>query len=80
MLNSAQKARLKICGIRFPYSKTKPWNSFIDANVDGAGSNREPLSQRKEMKMHQGAITHEMCCLSPQYCKSQNSMVFKIKK
>ena len=30
------------------------WHSFIDANVDGAGSNREPLGQRKEMKIHQG--------------------------
>ena len=45
------------------------WHSFIDANVDGAGSNREPPSQWKEMKIDQGAITHEMCCLAPQYCK-----------
>ena len=35
-------------------------DSFIDANVDGAGSNSEPLGQRKEIKIHQGAITHEM--------------------
>ena len=42
------------------------WHSFIDANVGGAGSNREPLGQRKEMKIHQGAITHENCCLAPQ--------------
>ena len=36
-------------------------------NVDDTGSNRELLGQTKKMKIHQGAITHEMCCLAPQY-------------
>ena len=35
--------------------------------VDGAGSNREPLGQTKVMKIHQGAITHEICCLAAQW-------------
>ena len=43
------------------------WHNFIDANVDGAESNREPLGQRKGMKIHQGAITHEICCLAAQW-------------
>ena len=33
-------------------------------NVDGAWSNRESLGQRKGLKIHQGAITHEICCLA----------------
>ena len=39
-------------------------------NVDGAGSKREPLGQRKGMKTHQGAITHEICCLATQFSKT----------
>jgi len=35
--------------------------------VDGAGSNREPLGQTKVMKIHQGAITHEICCSAAQF-------------
>ena len=49
------------------------WHNFIDAKcrwhfdqLDGAGSNKEPLGQRKGMKIHQGAITHEICCLAAQ--------------
>ena len=40
--------------------------------LDGAGSNRELLGQRKGMKIHMGAITHKICCLADQcimYCK-----------
>ena len=40
---------------------------------DGAGSFREPLGQTKVMQIrqretqnHQGAITHEICCLLSQ--------------
>ena len=37
--------------------------------LDGAVSNRELLGQMKVMKIHQGAITHEICCLAAQlYC------------
>ena len=36
-------------------------------NVDGAGSNMELLGQTKVMKIHQGAITHEICCLAAQF-------------
>ena len=49
------------------------WHNFIDAKcrwrsdrLDGAGSNREPLGQMKVMKIHQGAITHEICCSAAQ--------------
>ena len=35
--------------------------------LDGAGSNRELVGQRKGIKIHQGAITHEICCLAAQY-------------
>ena len=42
-------------------------------NVDGAGSFWEPLGQTKVMQIgqretqnHQGAITHEVCCLAAQ--------------
>ena len=42
--------------------------------LDGAGSFREPLGQTKVMQIrqgetlnHQGAITHEVCCLAAQY-------------
>ena len=38
--------------------------------LDGAGSNRELLGQRKGMKIHQGAITHEICCLAAQLFKT----------
>ena len=47
-------------------SKKPGTDSFIDGNIDGARNNREPLGQRKEMKIHQGAITHEICCLAAQ--------------
>ena len=47
------------------------WHSFIDAKcrrcfdrLDVAGSIREPLGQRKGIKIHQGAITHDICCFS----------------
>ena len=43
-------------------------------NADGAVSFREPLSQTKVMQIrqretqsHQGAITHDFCCLSAEY-------------
>ena len=43
-------------------------------NADGAVSFWEPLSQTKVMQIrqretqsHQGAITHEVCCLVAQY-------------
>jgi hypothetical protein len=42
--------------------------------LDGAGSFRKPLGQRKvlqicqrETQIHQGAIPHEVCCLAAQY-------------
>ena len=34
--------------------------------LDDTGRNREPLDLRKVMKIHQGAITHEICCLAAQ--------------
>ena len=37
-----------------PYHIQEAWHSFIEANVDGAGSNKERLGQRKETKIHQG--------------------------
>ena len=49
------------------------WHNLIDAKcrwrsnrLDGAGSNREPLGQRKEMKILQVAIDHEICCYTAQ--------------
>jgi hypothetical protein len=49
------------------------WHNLIDAKcrwrsnrLDSAGSNRELLGQRKEMKIHQVAITHEICCYTAQ--------------
>jgi hypothetical protein len=58
----------------------KARHNLIDAKcrwrsdrLDGAGSNREPLGQTKVMQIrqretlnHQGAITHEVCCLAAQ--------------
>ena len=35
--------------------------------LDGSGSNREPPCQRKGLKIHQGVITHEICCLALQW-------------
>ena len=73
MANSAveqHRQRLK------QYQIQEAWHSFIDAKcrwrsdwLDGTGSNREPLGQRKEMKIHQGAITHKICCLAAQQQK-----------
>ena len=34
--------------------------------LDGTGSFWEPLGQTKVMQIRQGAITHEICCLSSQ--------------
>ena len=61
----------------------KARHNLIDAKyrwrsdqLDGAGSNREPLGQTKVMQIHlhqretlnhQGAITHEVCCLAAQF-------------
>ena len=50
-----------------PYHIQEAWHSFIEANVDGAGSNKEPFGQKKGMKIHQRAITYEICCLAAQY-------------
>ena len=56
------------------------WHSDL---LDGAVSFREPLGQMKVMQIrqgetlnHQGAITHEVCCLAAQFsileaCKSK---------
>ena len=58
----------------------KARHNLIDAKcrwhsdrLDGAGSFREPLGQTKVMQIpqgetlnHQGAITHEVCCLAAQ--------------
>ena len=48
--------------------------------LDGAVSFREPLGQTKVMKIyqretqnHQGAITHEVCCLAAQLILSTSS-------
>ena len=50
------------------------WHNLIDAKcrwrsnrLDGAGGNRELLGQRKEMKIHQVAITHDICCYTAQF-------------
>ena len=50
------------------------WHSH---RLDGAVSFREPLGQTKVMQIrqgetlnHQGAITHEVCCLAAQLQKS----------
>ena len=47
------------------------WRSNL---LDGAVSFREPLGQTKMMQIrqgealnHQGAVTHEVCCLEAQY-------------
>ena len=53
----------------------KPGTILSMQNVDGVngpGSNREPLGQTKVMKIHQGAITHEICCLSRQFVLIEN--------
>ena len=60
--------------------KNKARHNLVDAKcrwrsdrLDGAGNFREPLGQTKVMQVrqgetlnHQGAITHEVCCLAAQ--------------
>ena len=75
------KKRIKNTNIEIMNNKVR--HNLIDAKcrwhsdwLDKAGSNRELLSQTKVMQIrqretlnHQGAITHEVCCLAAQLLK-----------
>ena len=70
---SCRTTKIATSNDRNGITSMKPGTLLLMQNVDGvlfwldgAGSNREPLGQRKGMKIHQGAMTPEICCLEAQ--------------